>query len=513
MSPRRALLVAVVIGAAALRLWHYDYDVGHRFTMDASEKVAQAREVARGDLLPLNWRQPYFLPYSAGAIIALTGAGDEASAVRVVTLYMIALALASIVLLDLLCAEVFESRWVGLAAAAMLAVVPVNVIGSRYIKEDIPLLFWCQLSLLLLVQIVRGRWVGHYLLAGLAIGFAVGTKFTGLVLVPFLLLAHLLRARTGEAGRSARDWAWAAGALLLIPLGFLACNPLIVGHLASSTEGVAYQAAYSARGHHDGTQFEPWPAWWTFYLRHALLPGLTWPITLLSLGGIVAVAADRTLRQNRAAWLLAAWCVVLYCLFEASPAKPFPFFVRYVHAIVPPMLALAAALWWRLRSTLRLHLGPRATAVAMASALGALVAWPLTKSVLITAAIGDDTRVQATRYIDEHLPAGSKIALGTRYYSPRPDPGRFRVRYEIDLGATPVEELRLHGFAYAVPNSINADRFTVAGQSAEGVRHLRTYQELFALCEGARQFRPRFAFQSYGFHNPVLTVCPVAPAE
>jgi hypothetical protein len=506
LRPGRLGLVLVLLVAALLRLWHYDFDVGHAFEPDAPDKIGQARAVAEGDLVPLNWKQPYFLPYSAGALLAAVGAVapvDDALAKRVMTLYMIALALGTIALVHRTAVAAGESAGVALVAAALLAVVPLDVVGSRYIKEDIPLMFWCQAALLFTVLVVeRGRPRDH-VAAGLTIGAAVATKWTGALLAPLFVAACLLR-RTREPDPAARGElaGWAMVGLALIPSTALALNPMVLIRSDDFLAALRFQSQYSLSGHHDGTRVTPWAHLWTFYLRRALVPGLTLPVTAAFLAGCALLA-----RRGRRAGLVlvAAWAAIDYLAFEASPAKPYPFFARYLHPMTPAAVLLAAVALGRLRAALATRLAARTARLVAGAACAATIAVPLATTVAIDAGLGDDTRLQARRWIEANLPPGARMVLdGANYSPPLHEPPQAPGRRPAEVAVT-LHRWRLDAIDYVVLTSFRWERFE-AGGSLEAERARQFYRTVRTTWTLVKEVRPRLAVQTYGFHNPVIGV-------
>lgn len=515
----RAVLLGILGVALALRLWHYDYEVGQSFTYDTGDKINQALRVARGELSPVNWKQPYFLPYSGGLLLALVQLFtnvDGRLAERVLTLWMIALSVGAVALTERAAARIFASRAVGITAALLLAVVPIEVIGARYVKEDMPLVFFVQLALLLLTCVIqRGKWL-DYAGAGLAIGLAIGTKFSGVLLGPMLVLAHGLRLHSQAA--PPKDWISRQVLLGLgaIALGFVLVNPFVVANAGEFLSGFAFQAKYSSGAHHDGTLVSPWTHFWGFYFRRALLPGLSVAVVLAALLALYHLASDKSARKNPALILLTVWTLLCYVAFERATAKPFPFFARYVHPMVPAVCMLAAWSLNEVRHWLTGSLKPKAVELVQTLALAGAVAWPLGLSVLISSAIGDDTRLVAARYIDEELPHGSKIAFDDPVYSPHPPKSHFDAKYfglvSRRIYDESVDKLANKGFRYVVLNSFRTERFRVARHdSPEAERAHRFYESVREKARLVRTITPPYALQSYGFHNPVIQIYELQP--
>jgi hypothetical protein len=508
------LLFGILLLALALRLYHYDYDVGHEFTYDTEDKINQARRVASGVLEPRNWKQPYFLPYAGGALIWFAGLFAEVDfelAERLLTLLMIALSVATIAVTQRIAREVLSSRWLGLLAAALLAAVPLSVIGARYIKEDMPVLFFSHVALLFMVLSLKRDLLRYSLLAGLAVGWAIGSKFSAVLLVPIFIGARLLHGYGRADLKRALLSRQTVLGLLFIPVGLACFNPYALLEPGKFVGGFLFQASYSAGAHHDGTRVSPWTHYWTFYLRRAIVPGVSLPVALAFLFGLFRLLPIKREPEKLGILLLGAWTVLAYFVFEKATAKPFPFFARYLSPIVPSICVLAA---WGVREVgqvLSELLEPRlARRLAIALAL-ALVLLPLTQSALISAALAADTRLAAASFIEENLPRGSKIALDDPRYSPRPNKRRFRLKYfglvSNRLYDRSIERLREDGYRYVVLNNFRTDRFRItrkdseeAAQAAEYYRQLREQLSL------VKEFRPRFAFQTYGFHNPVIAI-------
>ncbi|HEY8943565.1 MAG TPA: glycosyltransferase family 39 protein [Polyangiaceae bacterium] len=509
-----AALLLILVLAAAIRVWHYDYEVGRSFTYDTDTKIKHALRVAHGELAPENWKQPYFLPYAGGALLALVSwftPLDGALAERVLTLLMIAFALGSIALTERLATRAFGERGIGLLAALLLAVAPIHVTGARYIKEDMPLVFFVQLALLQLLGVVQHGRPRDYLTAGIAAGVAIGTKFSAVLLAPMLLVAHALHVRDQRGGPRALLSVWVAVGLLCIAVGYCLVNPLVVLHLEDFARGFLYQAKYSSGAHHDGTLVSPWTHYWLFYFKRALLPGLTLIPTFAFAVALARLATEPDARRNSGALLLAAWVVLAYFAFERSTAKPFPFFARYVHPLIPALSVLAAWTLWSLPTSLRAWLAPAPARLLAATAVAGAVIWPLTHSVIITSELTQDTRLRAAEWMTAHLPRGSKIALDDGFYSPRPHKSQFDLKYfglvSRRIYDEPVERLRRRGFHYVVLNSFRTERFRIARfDSKDAERAHQFYESVRKKCRLIQTVAPPHSLQTYGFHNPVIQI-------
>ena len=89
----------------------------------------------------------------------------------------------------------------GLSASLFLAVSTFHMERCRMIEVDVPLLFFTMLSFLFILRILEKPDRKNYLLAGLAVGLAVSSKYTGAFLILPLAAAHLSARRTAARGR------------------------------------------------------------------------------------------------------------------------------------------------------------------------------------------------------------------------------------------------------------------------------------------------------------------------
>ena len=131
-------------------------------------------------------------------------------------------------------------RAVGLLAAALLAVSFLAVFYSHLALNDVPTLAPIALSLWGTAGVLREGRLRDYLLAGVGLGLACATKYTGgIVLLP-LVAAGAIRL-AAPAGRNAA----ARGLVLagIVALGaFVVANPYAVLDLAAFRDGLQHQA-------------------------------------------------------------------------------------------------------------------------------------------------------------------------------------------------------------------------------------------------------------------------------
>ena len=340
-----------------------------------------------------------------------------------------ALGTLSIWLLYLAGARLFDRR-TGLLAAAVLAVAFLPVFYSKLALNDVPALVGVCLSLRGSAGVVREGRGRAYLLAGLGLGLAAATKYTGGIVALALIAAAL--ARIPEDGPR-RTLAWGAGAGLLALAAFIALNPYAVLDWHAFTQGIAQQSAESADagkiglGHGSGIVYYLWSLTW----------GVGWVPALAALAGAGLLA-----RHDRPAFALLVPLTIAYLLFMGLQVR---YFGRWVMPVVPVVCLLGAH--GALCGVDALSRGRRASALALGvAALVALCGQGVVDSIhsgIVNSRA--DTRASALSWLDAHLRRGTRIVVepiapagwSTRRFSPYPIFNRTRPRPGGGLELTP----------------------------------------------------------------------------
>ena len=510
-------LIMIFLLAAGLRFWNVEHDssLSRTFSGDARTKFLRAQALAtEGEITtnrPANryllYRQPMFLVQSYAFIwktANITGLNVSDARMREgFNAYMILFSLGTLLLVYFLSKSLSGNRVQALFAALLFAVFPVNVMGSLYVKEDIPLMFWFTAAMAAMILLLQSGRKKYYFLIGPLIGLAVATKYTGLLLLPVFVLVHVMTAfQVPKADRIKALLSWQILPMLgLGILAFLLFNPQAVTEWNAFRDGFMYQVSYAGSGHHDGTAIRGQDYSWMFYLRYAIVPGITFMVTVFLLAGLALAFVNR----NSVAILIAITTVLVYYQFENSLAKPFPFFARYLHFIYPLMAVLAAYAFFELWN--RIQGKPRGRVVGIL--VGSLLAiTPLTKSILLAHGVRPDTRILAVEWINENLPSGSRIFMNSMSYSPHHlEWGKFEVEYDSDVYEKSAQNLIEEDVQYLVVSSFNYDRYRFSHEfTAEAKEAYEGYATFERELEPVKEFSPRYSFQSYGQHNPVIRI-------
>jgi hypothetical protein len=249
----------------------------------------------------------------------------------------------------------------GGVAAAIATVCTIHVAYSREAVTDVPLALGVGAALALMVT-------GRIELAGLAAGLATGFKYPGVFLV-----VPLVVAAWGK-------WRRLVVAAVLMAVAFLASSPFVLVHRRE-----AWHAAFRVQrlAHKGWLGFEhDHIAPIAFLVR--LWDGLGPALIIAALGLVVAL-----LRRSRTDLVLASFVVVYFADLMTLRAH----FDRYTLPLVPPLAALAGRF--------------RALAPVTLLLLVVPLTWTIRDDKRLTRT---DTRVVAARWVEQHIPPGTKIA-------------------------------------------------------------------------------------------------------
>lgn len=390
-----ATLVALGIAAALLlRLWQLNH-LG--FNSDEAVYAGQAASIADvGEL------KPFFPIFRAHPLLFQTilslgyrlGTGDLFA-----RLLADAFGLGTIVVTFLL-GKLLYGRRAGAIAALLLALMPYHVVVSRQVLLDGPMTFFATLTLYLIGLAVLTRRPAWLYAAGAALGLAVLSKETAILLLGgayvFFILSPEIRVRS-------RTLAASAGVMVLV----LLADPLalrLAGHSHAGQQYLLYQLF--RRPNHS----------WAFYLE-------TVP---LAIGPLVVAAAlaGLWLLRREISWretLLLSWIAAPALFFQLYPVKGF----QYLLPCAPPVAVLAGrtlARWRPLGTvrirTLRVPWRWLATAATVGVAVSiAIPSWqriqPSTSDTFLAGSGGVPGGRELGRWIRAHVPKGAELlAIG-----------------------------------------------------------------------------------------------------
>jgi 4-amino-4-deoxy-L-arabinose transferase-like glycosyltransferase len=352
-------LAAILVGAAALRAIGIQYGLpfGNLLNPDEQSIVPRAWKLVHGGGGDPHWFDYPSLLLYVNAPFQSWQSHPSFLTARIVG---IVLALGSIAATWWLARRAYGVT-AGAVAAAVTAVCTIHVAYSREAVTDVPLTLGVAATLALLVA-------GRIELAGIAAGIATGFKYPGVfLLVPMAVAAWRDRRRL-------------AVAVVLMIVSFLASSPFVLVHPGQAWHE-SFRVQRLARDGWLGFEHDhSAPVAFADRLWHGLGPVLV----VAGIGLVVAL-----LRRSRTDLVLASFVVVYFADLITLRAH----FDRYTLPLVPPLAALAGRFRPLAPVTLLLLVVP--------------LTWTIRDDKRLTRT---DTRVVAASWIEQHVPAGTRIA-------------------------------------------------------------------------------------------------------
>lgn len=352
-SPGRGVLAAIAFAALALRLWHLDWGLPDLYEEATPLFKAWGFWNWRGSGLDFN---PHFFNYPALSLIvqfalqaARYGAGvlagiypDGAAFQNAWSSDLPGFILAgripgvlcdvgTVAIVGLLAGRIV-SRRAGLLAAVIAAVNPLQIRLSQMIAVDSMLMFFSSLALLVMLDVVQSGGMKKALQAGLLVGLAASTKYTGAVLLAPLVCAILLGLRRNAPRDAVGTVSSVMGPVILAYGVFVVLNPYILLDSASFLRDFGFEQAHMVAGHFGVQASTPTPV---YYLLEALPQAIGWPAMVLGLLG-----SAWAVRNGDRRWVLAALgfgSLLLLPMFWTMRAE------RYLLPALPGLILLVAA--------------------------------------------------------------------------------------------------------------------------------------------------------------------------
>ncbi len=407
-SVHRPALGLLLIVTFLLRLWGIKQGLPYSYNSDeATHFVPRAVAFFSHDLNPHYFLNPPAYSYLLHIVFELWfGSADavmRAYASDPTSVFVIARVVAAVlgtiaVWLTYLAGGRFFNRTVGLLAAAIFGLAFLPIFYSHLALNDVPTLAPVALSLYGAAGVFRRGRRRDYVIAGIGIGLASATKYTGGITLVCLLGAFVSDAAGQSFWSSTRRLALA----LVLALGaFLLANPYAVLDFSAFQAGVSQQASLASGA--DPAKLGSSGSGITYYLW-TFTWGLGWGPTLAAIGGAALLLARRRLAM--ALVLLPA--PIAFIIFMGDQQR---FFGRWLMPVFPIVAVLAAygtveLVRWLAR-TIRL---PVVIGGALAAIL--LLGQSLVADVHNDAVLSrPDTRNLTRAWMVRNIPAGSKVVI------------------------------------------------------------------------------------------------------
>ena len=408
---RRWLWVTLAV-ALALRVLGLRYGLPAVYNPDEVAIMSRALAFAKGDLNPHNFLYPtlyFYVLFAWEGLTALAAVAVRAvdsfgafqreffvdpTRVYVAGRLLTALLGTATVVATFALARRLAGPAAGLAAAVAIAVSPLHVRDSHYVKHDVPVTLLIVLACLSYERLwrtfpaetgvfeeVRGREV---IWAGMITGLAFSTHYYAIFLaIPLAWSAARRAAGPAEAMRRVALAAAASAAVFFLCSPFILVEPVTALRDIQANRQIVVDRAVGSLGY---------GATLARYAAMLVRDTLGWPFVLCAALGAGAAFRDD---PKRTLWLLSFPVPFFFFIAGTYPAS------RYLIPLVP-FLAVFAGIF--------VAGVARSSPAGAAIVVPALAALPLITSVRTDLFIRQtDTRTLATRFIESHLPAGATI--------------------------------------------------------------------------------------------------------
>ncbi len=403
------LAVAGVLAVSlGLRLWGVGHGLPYAYNTDENGHfVPKALAFFNSDFNPHYFNNPPAYTYLLYFVFSLWFGGREAVTHAFTThpseVFEVARVTAALLgtlavwLLYLAGARLVDRR-VGLLAAALLGTAFLPVFYSHLALNDVPTLAPVTLSLLGTAGVLRRGRPVDYLIAGMGLGLAAATKYTGGIVLAPLVAAAAAQFLAPGGRRSAMIGLVIAGVAALS--GFLIANPYALLDFSSFRGGLNHQSSVAdeAAGKLGLTQTSG-----ILYYLWTLTWGLGWVPAVAALGGAVALWRD----ERRLVALLVP-APIIFLIFMGVQAR---YFGRWLMPILPLLCVLGAYAMFEvvgLLSRRRQALRPTLAAVGVVALCAQAVVHSVHSGLILSRA---DTRNLTRTWLVAHVPARSKIVV------------------------------------------------------------------------------------------------------
>lgn len=466
-----AVLLAVVLCLAlALRLKGMWFGYPLMLHPDEPAIVDNAlRMVQTGDLNPHFFNYPSLNIYLQALVSRLTMLGSTLlgqSAAEIPPIrYTMAGRLFVVLQSVLTIAVTFEigrrlfSALVGLLAAVFMAFAFLHVANSFIVTVDAPSALWATLATLAATLVFTGgKRLRYYVLGGLFAGLAAGSKYTAVVSIAPLVVAHVAQSRAD------RRWIdrHIVAAVAVAALTFLLTTPYALLDFATFAAAIRFEAQHYRTGHTGAESSGR-----TSFLNYAGYLATTGygPLALLL---AVLGAVWLTIKDPARVVLLLATPLLLF-LFVGQYKVFFP---RNVVILIPYLALLsgyfvaAAFAWLRARVPAGASAALAWGGLALLLIITAAAVYPqAAESVAYVRRITlPDTRWTSIAWLESNIPAGSTI--GREHYTPPLEnySDDFPVTY-LGYGAVAARPDEVETFDYMIVSEGDYGRYFNAPQT------------------------------------------------
>lgn len=334
----------------------------------------------------------------------------------------------------------------GLIAAALLGVSPGHVFSSQQAKPDVIMAFFAATAVFFSLRIYFSGRILWYILAGIAVGMATGTKISGLAFLFPPVVAHFCRG-----------WnliSFLRKGLLLIAffmVGYLIVSPHSIVYPTGFMQGLEILYNYQSGLYEESIGRGPG---WLHYATRILPYGIGIPVLLASLVGLIMMIVKR----ERCVYVLMAGFIAYYALISTGSWIT----IRYAVPLFPILCVFAA----RAFTFIDESRPNRAFYYAM---LVITIAYTFFLSAAYNSMLSrKDTRIAASEWIEKEIRDGAAIGFGIDYegdvfFNPPINSWKYRVISQILNDSNGLRSFISNPFDYIIINEYQYSEYERLG--------------------------------------------------
>jgi 4-amino-4-deoxy-L-arabinose transferase-like glycosyltransferase len=371
----------------------------------------------------------------------------------------------------------------GLAGAVFLATSYLHILNSFTVTVDSPVAFWASLAALMAVLIyTKGTDVTYYILGGIAVGCAIGSKYTALVAFAPLAIAHAARTRTDDtANRKRILYAFAATLLT-----FLLTTPYAILDFKAFSAALKYLSIHYSEGH-AGSETQSATSYGAYASYLVRMGYGLFPLILAGIG-LVYLAKRNLVKAS----LLLSTPILLFLLVGRYRV----YFERNVVAVIPFLSLMSGAFIYMVFDWSRRFLDERKRSrwylVGVAAVLILVINSCMRPQIVrarsyIREITLPDTRWLSMQWIEQNVPEGARI--GREHYTPPVEElsDRFNVSY-LGYFALVSRDVETDSLDYMILSSGDYGRFFISPERY--ARETAVYDSFFTSHELVKEFEP-----------------------
>ncbi len=420
MQQRKArglALVGVFALAAAVRFWGLRWGAPERFDFYIDEMqyvIRHALKLSLANPEPTFLNYPSFLAYTIAILIGLAsriGIELERWQVHVLGRSIIAAYGAASAPIAFRIADALGAPFAGAALAALgVAILPDHIWESHVAVTDVMMTFWVMVLVLTSLRAIERSKPRSFVACGVALGLAVGSKYTAAIaaVAPLLAIAY--------ARLTLRQRAEAVGILITTSLAACFCvTPYSFLRPARLLQALAFESAH-VQGSHPGFSLAA-PGFQYHRYVYQLVAAFPFGMGFALYGAGLVGAGWTIVTRARSASVLLSVAAAFFALTGSFRFTP----LRYYLPIIVALTICGGCWlgsWWAS--------GPRwRRAIAVATAV-VTFGYTAVYACTTTARYSRDTRIQAARWLEKHIRPEQRVAaVGNRSYLAIPRRHRF----------------------------------------------------------------------------------------